>query len=451
MKVWGAFLVGVMSLAVLAGCTPSNVPKGPDKPYQAGGQPTAPPLGGALPYGGTRYSNDSLTDVFVRLTHDLEWGASRPHLIRYEGPVKVGISGRAAGQYSGFLDRFLAQVRTRTGIQISRTAGPHNLNVRFVPGNAFRAKVPQNSCVVAPGNLTWSTFRSSPSRYGTRAYEKQRALQAMTVFIPDNSEPWLVRICIIEEIMQALGTANDLFGLGPSIFNDDGAHLWPTNLDYLMLRVLYAPEMRTGMSRRQTKAVARQVLNRLNPAGRDAPALPRIAQKRMKRWQEAIIGSFERGATKANRIKSAQRALGIASRAMPNSAYHCHSLNTLARNARSTQNATALRAATDGLRVCAAAHGTSDIRIAILQLERATLLFEAGQASAAYAETRGLERALAAHAQEERLTALYALQAASLRAIQRPNESFAARRKAAAWGAYALGRGHRDVRRWTAN
>ena len=110
-----------------------------------------------------------------------------------------------------------------------------------------------------------------------------------------------------------------------------------------------------------------------------------------------------------------------------------------------------LRAATDGLRVCAAAHGTSDVRLAILQLERATLLFEAGQASAAYAETRGLEPVLAAHGQEERLTALYALQAASLRAIQRPDESFQARRKAAAWGAYALGRGHRDVRRWNAN
>lgn len=450
MRSFSAFVLG-LGLAFLAGCTPANIPKGPDKPYQAGGLPISPTLGSAIPFGGTRYSNQSLADLFVRLTHDLEWGGSRPHLIRYERPITVGVSGRAATQYAGFIDRFLAQIRARTGIEIARRTGPHNLNIRFVPGNAFRARIPQNSCVVAPGDLSWSTFRSSPSRYGTRAFEVQRALTAMTVFIPDNAEPWLVRICLIEEIMQALGTANDLFGLGPSIFNDDGAHLWPTNLDYLMLRVLYAPEMRTGLARQQTLGRARQVLNRLNPAGRNAPALPLIAQRRMKVWQEGIQAAFERGRTKAQRIKSAKQALAIANRQMPNSAYHCHSLNTLARNARATQNATALRAATDGLRVCAIAHGASDVRLAILQLERATLLFEAGQASAAYAETRGLEPVLAAHAQEERLTALYALQAASLRVMQRPQESFDARQKAANWGAYALGRGHRDVKRWTAN
>ncbi|MEM7056135.1 MAG: DUF2927 domain-containing protein [Pseudomonadota bacterium] len=451
MRSWGAFVLAMLGLAVLAGCTPSNIPKGPDKPYQVGGQPSSPALGSALPFGGTRYSNDSLADVFVRLTHDLEWGASRPHLVRYEVPISVGISGRAAGQYITFVDRFLAQLRTRTGIRIARNSGPHNLNIRFVPGNAFRTRVPQNSCLVAPGDLAWSTFQSSPSRYGTKAYESQRALRAMTVFIPDNAEPWLVRICLIEEIIQALGTANDLFGLGPSIFNDDGAHLWPTSLDYLMLRVLYSPELRTGMSRRQTRLRARQILDRLNPQGRDAIALPRIVQRRMKVWQEAILAAFERGATRTTRIKSARQAVTIARRQVPNSAYHCHALNTLARNARSTQNGAALRAANDGLRVCAAAHGASDIRVTILQLERATLLFEAGQATAAFAETRGLERALAAHAQEERLTALYALQAASLRAIQRSEDSFAARRKAAAWGAFALGRGHPDVRRWIAN
>ena len=50
----------------------------------------------ALPSGHTRYSNQSLADLFVRLTHDLEWGGRRPNLVRYEAPVSVGISGPGA-------------------------------------------------------------------------------------------------------------------------------------------------------------------------------------------------------------------------------------------------------------------------------------------------------------------------------------------------------------------
>ena len=62
--------------------------------------------------------------------------------------------------------------------------------------------------------------------------------------------------------------------------------------------------------------------------------------------------------------------------------------------------------------------------------------------------TDGLETILAAHAQDERLVALYDLQAAGLRAIQQGAKSFEARRRAAEWGAYALGRDHADVRRF---
>lgn len=438
----------ILLLLALVACTPATrVPQGPDGAYLTGEKPGYPRYGGALPAGTTQYSNASLADVFVRLTHGLEWGERRPHLVRYERPVSVSLSGPGSAQYAGFLDAYLAEIRARAGVVIARGAGPHNLVIRFVPGNAFRNRVPQHSCVVAPGALDWATFRADTVRYGTRAYESQRAITAMTVFIPDNAEPWLVRVCLIEEIAQALGPANDLYGLGPSIFNDDAAHVWPTRLDYLMLRMLYAPELATGMDAATTRRRARLILDRLNPAGRAAPSATVLPDRRMTAWTQAISDAFKRGSGRPDRLAAARRAVAIARRQAPNSAYHCRALGAMVRLSRKAEASAGRQAATDGRRVCAAAHGPSDIRLAHLQLDLAHLLYDSGSPSAALSELRGLEDAFAAHGQEERLTALYALQAAVLRAIQQGTRSFEARRRAAEWGAYALGRDHRDVRR----
>ncbi|MEM9139986.1 MAG: DUF2927 domain-containing protein, partial [Pseudomonadota bacterium] len=424
-----AALVGL--IAAIAACAPS-IPPGPEKPFDSGAQPDEPRLGAALPAGSTRYSHRSLADLFVRLTHDLEWGEKRPHLMRYEEAVRVGLSGSASAQYASFLDGYLAEIRAQTGIDIARHSGPHNLSIRFVPGNAFRRRVPQNVCVVAPGRLDWSTFGSSPSEYGTRAYEVQTEIRAMTVFIPDNAEPWLVRQCLIEEIAQALGPANDLYGLGPSIFNDDGAHVWPTALDYLMLRVLYAPELRTGLNRLDTRRRASQALRRLNPAGSGAPDLPPLRIGAIRIWEDTLRMAFDRTRPMPARFASAQKAASLAERRLKNTAYHCRSLAALVRLGRE-QLPVALDAASRGRRVCATAHGVGDVRLARLQLEGAYRLYQSGEPAGAIEATRGLEATFAAFGQDERLVALYALQAAALRAIQDTEAGFLARRKAAAW------------------
>lgn len=436
----------LLALAALASACAPKVPTGPATPYRPGALPTAPALGRALPAGTTAYNNASLADLLVTLTHDLEWGASRPHLIRFDGPIAVGVTG--AGQpYLPFLDGFLAQLRNQTGINISRGAGPHNLVVRFVPGREFRAMVPQHFCVVAPGLIQWDSFKQSPIRYGTRAYETQATLAGMTIFIPDNAQPHVVRTCLIEEVVQALGPANDLYGLGPSIFNDDAAHIWPTRLDYLMLRVLYAPEVRAGMNRRETRDAALQVLARLNPAGIGAPPLPRLGGAQMADWQKAIRAAFDPRKPRTARIREAERAFELAARQRPGSAFHCRAADALIRVGRQDGRRIMARVA-NADQICAQAHGADDIRVARIKLGLARLHYDAGNPAAAVAITEGLDAQLAAHGHDERLTALYALRAAALGAIQQSASGIEARRRAGAWGAYALGSDHPNVRRW---
>ena len=426
-----------------AGAWPAPLPA-------AVGLPGDGAFGAAVPAGHTAYSNESLADLFVSLTHELEWGGRRPGLARFEAPVRVGMTGHGAGRHQAFLDRYLSELRVRAGVPIARTAPPHNLLVRFVPGEDFRARMPRHYCVVVPGRPDWRRFSRSPRRYGARPFEKGATIAAATVFIPDSAPPHLARACLVEEIAQALGPANDLYGLGPSIFNDDAAHLWPTALDFLMLRALYAPELRSGLDPGETRARTLLALDRLNPAGRHAPPLADPgAGGRMSDWVETMRDAFDRSRPEARRLASAREAVAIAARRAPSSAYHCRSLTALARKRRDDPSA-ALATFDDAARVCAAAHGPDDIRVAQIRLDQARLLFLGGRASAAWGVIEGLEAQFAAHRQDERLAVLYDLQAAVLNAIQAPGGAELSQR-AHAWRAYAHGSAMTGPRHWIGN
>lgn len=430
-------LLALLTLA-LAGCAGSPGPVG-SKRSAPGPLPASPVLMGAVPYGTTAYGNGSLAQLFVHLTHDLEWGGRRPNLVRLEQPVRVAMTGCCEADYASFLDGFLGQLRARTGIDISRATSDPNLFVHFVPGADFRSRVPDNLCFVAPGNLPWQQFREDPGRYGTRVFEQVARVASMSVYLPDTIAPHLVRRCLIEEITQALGLANDLNGLSDSIFNDDGAHIWPTALDDLMLRVLYAPEIETGLSRRETRARAETVLDRINPNGRSAPPLRKLHIRAMSGWADHIGAAFDTGRSLSSRRASAESALNLAAGRLPFSPYHCRSLFVLARLSRddAAAYATLLGRALD---VCRSVHGPDDPRIALIELSATRSLLQRGRPARAYALSEPLAPRLAAHGHTAPLSALFALQAAALEAIQRPGDAASARHRADDWASYALGR-----------
>lgn len=438
-------LVRLLLVSLLAACGPQGGPVA-GKRHAPGPLPSVPSLNAATPYGSTVWDNGTLAQLFVHLTHDLEWGGARPNLVRLEAPISIGITGCCASDYATFLDGFLAELRSQTGIAIRRAAAPHNLLIHFVPGNDFRSRVPAHLCVVAPGRLPWNRFRESPERFGTRAFEQRREAGAMSVYIPDTLPPYLVRRCMIEEVTQALGLANDLSGLGDTIFNDDGVHIWPTALDYLMMRVLYSPTIRTGLNRNETRNRARSELDRINPSGRSAPPLPKLNIRAMRDWSEQIAAAFDRTKSESERTRSAETALNLASGRLRNSPQHCRSLIVAARLTQAAPDR-ALRRLNASAQVCRAAHGPRDPRIGLVNLARARALFRLGRTSEAYGLSDGLEASLAAHGQSERLVALYALQAAALKAIQQPESSARAARSAAAWAEYSLGRNHPEARR----
>ncbi|MEM9145924.1 MAG: DUF2927 domain-containing protein [Pseudomonadota bacterium] len=423
--------LALAALALLAACSARD-------PVRPGALPPDPALYAAVPSGHTAWSNASLARLFVTLTHETEWGGEQRYLVRLEPPVTVAMEGRIAPQYRRFVGDYLGFLRREAGLAIGLGVTDPNLFLRFVPGAEFEAALPAAACVVAPGNLRWDRFRKAPDKLGGMAMLEVRSIEAVTVFIPDAAIPADIRRCLIEEIAQSLGPRNDLYGLGPSIFNDDFGHLWPTRLDLLMLRLLYAPGMEGGLSRRETEARARAVLARINPSGHSAPPLPDPKSALPSGWRRQIAQTATRAGSGASRQAAAEQALALA-RAAPRGPALCHSLATLGALARLETPNRAARLLAEATEVCTAQHGPDDPRVLTLALSRAGLALKRGDPKTALALSDPLPRRLAAHGLDEALASVYAIRRRALDALGRTAEADAATAQARAWSAYAFG------------
>lgn len=110
-----------------------------------------------------------------------------------------------------------------------------------------------NSALDRIVNLPRSTFCVALSQsVGRNEGSYDRAIAVIRAEHPD----LLRAACLHEEIAQALGLANDSPAARPSIFNDDEEFGRLTSHDELLLRILYDPRMKTGMSVEQARPTA---------------------------------------------------------------------------------------------------------------------------------------------------------------------------------------------------
>ena len=412
--------------------------------------PADPAFAAGVPVGHTRFSNTSLSELFTDLVFDTEWGETIPRLLRLDAPVSVHLTGPSSADYAQFVDGLLSQIAREAGVEISRGAPPHNLVVRFVPGREW-APLSGNQCIIVFGTPTWASFLQDRQRYSDWQAVAPIELASRTVFIPDTNEPHEIRECLIEEIAQALGPTNDIYGLGPSIFNDDDAHVWPTRLDYLMLRVLYDPRMRSGIGRADARARALEILNRINPKGHRAPSLPPHRQREFLRWRKQLHDLYDLISKGRARTPSARAIvtaiLREARTKAPFTAYHCEALSVAATLETDDKSPAALGAVDQAERVCETVHGPSDIRAAGLQLSRGIALLGQRRDRDALQAIEGLDRTFLAYGQDAMLAIAYAARWTALYNLGDP-EAERAKELALAWTIYAFGEDHDAIQRW---
>ena len=249
-----------------------------------------------------------------------------------------------------------------------------------------------------------------------------------------------MRDCLNEEITQALGPANDLYRLPDSIWNDDNFHGLATPFDMLILRVLYQPELASGMTQDRGGGGAAALLARENPAGRGA-ARAGPASRNRAAWADAIEEALARDAPRPDAARG-----GAASR--PRSPPRCSpvdhrlgvSLLTLGRLNLRNDPAAGGAALRRRLRALPrGSSGPSDLRTAQAGVHLAALALGTGQYAVAVALA---ERHLPAARSGQNailIAGLLAVEAEALAELGDAEAAQAARLDSLRWARYGFG------------
>lgn len=216
----------------------------------------------------------ALFDEYRRGTGGLVAQETQSRLRRWEGPIRVAISfGASVPEARRATDRarivsYIARLSTLTRHPISVVESGANFWIEVVNederhalGPSIAARLP----TLTPGeigglvNLPRSTYCIVYALSEGASSNYTRAMAVIRAEHPD-----LMRLsCIHEELAQGLGLANDSPLARPSIFNDDEEFALLTRQDELMLRMLYDPALRPGMTATEARPIVQDLASRL--------------------------------------------------------------------------------------------------------------------------------------------------------------------------------------------
>lgn len=239
-------------------------------------------------------SRERLIDDFLRIAlYDEYADAGRgfvarltpSHLRRWEQPVQMttryGASVPPAQRRAtdAEIRAYAARLQRAAGHPVALVPEGGNFTVFVVNEDERRALAPQLKALVpgidraslraitdlAPSNFCVVFAFSPPVRY-----DYSHAVAVIRAELPAR----LRSSCIEEELAQGMGLANDSPEARPSIFNDDEEFSRLTRHDELLLRILYDPALRPGMTEAQARPAVTDIATGLSRTDRPRPAHP---------------------------------------------------------------------------------------------------------------------------------------------------------------------------------
>lgn len=218
-----------------------------------------------------RWQTDAyIQQSFIKIALEREYKESKhPKLIRWEKPIKVFFKSDMGDAQ---LQRNLLTIQMQhlahiSGMPISFTpyAKDAGILIIFTSYNTIEDKVrtyigdPEKIRKALNEAVCLGNFRTNKRSEITRA----------VIIIPVDFAREKARLldCVVEEITQTLGLPNDSNDVFPSVFNDVSIDTYLSPLDYILLKALYSPHLRPGMTVKQTKAAFPKVLKDLHASG----------------------------------------------------------------------------------------------------------------------------------------------------------------------------------------
>ncbi|MGL4239058.1 DUF2927 domain-containing protein [Tabrizicola sp.] len=229
------------------------------------------------------FTSDMLSENFMRIALFNEYrrdstgvirGETETELRRWSEPVRVSIRfGASVAPDKQATDRariasFLSRISRVTGHPVRVDEANPNFWIYIVSEDEREAMGPvlrdlglgvDDDVISTITRMPQTTYCNVFSISGTDSHSYRNAVAVVRAEHPD-----LLRLsCFHEEIAQALGLPNDSPRARPSIFNDDEEFALLTDHDELLLRILYSPELRPGMTAAEARAIVESLARRL--------------------------------------------------------------------------------------------------------------------------------------------------------------------------------------------
>ncbi len=204
---------------------------------------------------------------------------SEARLRRWEAPVRLQLHfGDAVPAEMRRADRlrildYVDRLRRATGHPISVVERGGNYHVFVATVNELRDLGPR--IAAAEPGLSAQTVREITgidrstycAVYASSSSDRPGAYVSAIAVVRAEHPDLFRRSCYHEEIAQGLGLPNDDPSVRPSIFNDDEEFALLTRHDELLLRMLYDPRLRIGMSAREARPIIARVAAELTGGG----------------------------------------------------------------------------------------------------------------------------------------------------------------------------------------
>lgn len=190
---------------------------------------------------------------------------------RWQGPLRYHLLGAGVTRADrAEVARLMARIARLTGLDITEARNRANFLILIsAPEERDRlaAHLARTHPRLARSFDYWRRHRALICIADTLLPESApHRIAAAMVVIGAETTGLLRRACLHEEIVQALGLANDHPAVRPSVFNDDGEFALLTRHDALLLRLLYDPRLAPGMTAAEAMPLVRRIARELRPA-----------------------------------------------------------------------------------------------------------------------------------------------------------------------------------------
>jgi len=159
----------------------------------------------------------------------------------------------------------LKHLQTITGLAIQPTRDQRQANLLIVFSREDSLKNDLRHYFDMKDAVQQQQFFRRSVCLGRFATDAQGTIRSAVVIIPVDRARAHAKLvdCIVEELTQVLGLANDSDQVFPSIFNDRSVDGLLSGLDYVLLKILYDARLQPGMNADNALPIVREIVAEL--------------------------------------------------------------------------------------------------------------------------------------------------------------------------------------------